>query len=110
MPHFAELNASDIVIRVIVAPDQSWCETELGGKWVVTSYTGSIRGKLAGIGDTYNADHDVFIIPIPHSSWTYDFMSHKWTPPVEYPQEGGIYLWDESTLTWTAVESSQVMP
>ena len=103
MPHFAELNASNIVIRVIDAPDQFWCENELGGKWVLTSYTGSARGKLAGIGDSYDVDRDIFIGPSPYPSWVYDFVNHVWIPPVEYPKDGKFYSWDESTLTWVAV-------
>ena len=103
MPHFAELNASNIVIRVAVSPDQSWCENELGGKWVLTSYTGSIRGKLAGIGDSYDGDRDMFISPAPYPSWVHDFVNYVWTPPVEYPKDGKVHSWDESTLTWVAV-------
>jgi hypothetical protein len=60
MAHYAEIiNGS--VARVIVAKDQEWCEKNLGGTWVQTSYTGSIRGKYAGIGDTYDSVKDEFI-------------------------------------------------
>lgn len=35
----------------------------LAGTWIDTSYTGSRRGKFAGIGDLYDAENDVFIQP-----------------------------------------------
>lgn len=35
----------------------------LAGTWIDTSYSGSRRGKFAGIGDTYDADLDEFISP-----------------------------------------------
>jgi hypothetical protein len=63
MAHFAEI-IDGKVARVIVAHTQEWCEKNLGGTWVQTSYTGSIRGKYAGIGDTYDSATDTFIAPI----------------------------------------------
>jgi len=36
----------------------------LAGTWLDTSYTGSRRGKYAGIGDKYNAELDVFESPV----------------------------------------------
>jgi len=35
------------------------------GTWVDTSYTGSRRGKYAGVGDTYDAELDKFLSPKP---------------------------------------------
>lgn len=35
----------------------------LKGTWIDTSYTGSRRGKYAGIGDRYDAQLDEFILP-----------------------------------------------
>lgn len=35
----------------------------LAGTWLDTSYTGSRRGKYAGVGDRYDADTDTFISP-----------------------------------------------
>lgn len=63
-----------IVREVIVIPymdDDDAKVTEycngigLPGIWIDTSYTGSRRGKYAGIGDKYDADLDEFISPAP---------------------------------------------
>ena len=36
----------------------------LAGTWVDTSYSGSRRGKYAGVGDTYDAATDTFVSPV----------------------------------------------
>lgn len=65
---------NDIVIEVIVIP---YCNDDddevtaycngigLAGTWLDTSYTGSRRGKYAGIGDRYDAETDTFVSPQP---------------------------------------------
>lgn len=69
MAHFAELDDGNRVLRVIVIADAHeadgprFCANLLGGRWVQTSYTGSMRGKFAGIGDVYRVDADVFETP-----------------------------------------------
>ena len=35
----------------------------LAGEWKQTSYSGSFRGKYAGIGDRYDAELDEFVSP-----------------------------------------------
>jgi len=69
MAHFAEIDANNIVVRVLVIPDEQEnrgaeflsVDLGLGGNWVQTSYNGNIRGRFAGIGDKYDAKNDVFI-------------------------------------------------
>lgn len=72
MAHFAELDENNIVLRVLVIDNQHedngqqfLAETlGLGGTWKQTSYNGKIRGKFAGVGDTYDADLDEFVSPV----------------------------------------------
>ena len=61
-----------VVREVIVIPYQgdtdeavtAYCNSiGLAGTWLDTSYTGSRRGKYAGVGDTYDAVNDVFVAP-----------------------------------------------
>lgn len=71
MAHFAEIDSNNLVVRVLVVPnDQEHRGQEfladdlgLGGTWIQTSYNAKIRGKFAGIGDTYDPIADVFISP-----------------------------------------------
>jgi hypothetical protein len=70
MSHFAEIDENSKVIRVLVGnnddPDEGKAVIEsLGGTWVKTSYTGSIRYNYAGIGYTYDPIDDAFIAPMP---------------------------------------------
>lgn len=78
MAHFAELDTDNKVVRVVVVgnPDCldgngqesetvgiAFCQSLFGADttWVQTSYNGNMRGKYAGIGDTYDAASDLFI-------------------------------------------------
>lgn len=71
MAHFAEIGPNDTVIRVLVVPDdkERWGqkflaqELMLGGEWIQTSYNNRIRGKFAGLGDTYDRVADAFVAP-----------------------------------------------
>jgi hypothetical protein len=71
--HAARIDENGIVREVIVIPYMNdddeqvtvYCNSiGLAGTWIDTSYTGSRRGKYAGIGDTYDAEVDEFISPV----------------------------------------------
>jgi hypothetical protein len=74
MAHYAFLNEENLVIEVITGKDENelidgvtpeeWYEKFRGQKCVRTSYNGNIRGKYAGIGDTYDSVKDVFVSPL----------------------------------------------
>jgi len=83
MSHWAELDNSNVVIRVLVGDNNDpagdegyqWLIDSLGGTWVKTSYNtrGGIhilggtpfRKNYAGIGMTYDSTRDAFISPKP---------------------------------------------
>jgi hypothetical protein len=73
MSHWAELDKTNKVIRVLVGDnnDQAgdegyqWLIDNLGGTWVKTSYNGSIRYNYAGVGYSYDPIDDAFIAPVP---------------------------------------------
>ena len=73
----------------------------LGGTWLQTSYTGSIRRRFAAPGMRYYAVRDAFVLPQPWPSWTLDDAS-DWQPPVPRP-EGEDWEWDEGAQTWREV-------
>ena len=115
MAHFAELDGSNIVLRVCVVDNanvpsdkhidgETWCTNFWGGTWKQTSYNNTFRKSYAGIGDTYDATKDVFIKPKPHASWTLD-SDNDWQAPLTRPDDCMIkdpengtkaYSWDES--------------
>ena len=110
MSHFAELDDNNIVLRVLVGDNNmpnegyDWFVENLGGRWVKTSYSGSIRKNFAGIGFAYDEERDAFIAPKPFDSWSLNEDSCRWQSPVPYPQDGRLYIWNEDTLTWIEVE------
>ena len=113
MAHFAEV-VDGTVTRVIVANTKGWCEDNLGGTWVQTSYNTQgnvhtlggtpLRKNYAGIGYTYDAQKDAFIPPKPYNSWTLNETSCLWEPPTPYPNDDNRYTWNESTTSWDVVE------
>lgn len=74
MAHFAEI-VDGLVVRVVVADTQDWCEQNLGGEWVQTSYNTyggvhllggePLRKNYAGVGYKYDAIRDAFVPPKP---------------------------------------------
>jgi hypothetical protein len=107
MAHFAEL-VDGVVERVIVADSAEWCEANLGGTWVQTSYNthGGVHTQggtplhknYAGIGYTF--DGTGFAAPQPYASWTLNETSYLWEAPVAYPEDGKRYQWNEDDLAW----------
>ena len=41
-----------------------------------------------------------FIEPCPFPSWKFDEDIEWWAPPIDYPQDGKKYVWDEESLSW----------
>jgi hypothetical protein len=111
MSHFAEIDENNVVLRVLVGDNDmpnegyDWFVENLGGTWIKTSYNGSIRKNFAGIGYTYNEELDAFIPTKPHESWSLNSSTCLWQAPVEYPQDGRAYVWNEESLLWVELEA-----
>jgi len=109
MSHFAEIDSNDLVIRVIVA-EQDFMNLGLLGNpnnWIKTSYNTQggihinsgtpLRKNFASTGYTYDRERDAFIPPKPYPSWILDENTCNWVAPIEMPDDGKIYRWDEGT-------------
>jgi hypothetical protein len=113
MAHFAEILENNIVGRVLVVPDseehrgQEFLNDDIGlpGRWIQTSYNNKIRKIFAAPGYEYLEDVDAFKLPKPegYPSFIFDEDSWSWIPPVEYPEDGKIYAWDEGSTSWVEV-------
>jgi hypothetical protein len=107
MAHYAKVE-DGIVTQVIVADGPDWCEQNLGGEWVQTSYNThggvhsggkfAIHKNYAGVGFTF--DGVGFAAPQPYPSWTLNSESYLWEAPLAYPTDGESYSWDEETTSW----------
>lgn len=113
MAHFAEIGADNKVVRVIVADTKEWCEANLGGTWIQTSYNTHagehpegrpLHKNYAGIG--YHWDGIGFFAPQPYPSWTKNADTYLWEPPVPMPTDGKFYTWNEDSKTWDEVTSA----
>ena len=124
MAHFAELNSSNLVLRVIVVSNEdvdanggdestgaeNFVPTIVphstgGTAWKQTSYNNNFRKQYAGIGYSYDASKDKFIQAQPYPSWTLD-SNDDWQAPVTYPSATSVsgndlfIRWDEDNLRW----------
>ena len=111
MAHYAKVE-DGIVTQVIVADSQEWCQANLGGEWIQTSYNtqGGVNSReggtalhknYAGIG--YEWDGVGFFAPQPYPSWTKDADTYLWNAPVAYPTDGERYSWNEAELKWESL-------
>ena len=109
MAHWAEIDENNKVIRVTVGDNDDpngdegyqWLLDNLGGRWIKTSYNNKIRGKYAALGDTYNQTEDIFISEQPYPSWIR--IGSFWKAPVDLPEDGKQYKWDEDSKTWVEI-------
>ena len=63
----------------------------------------SLRKNFAGIGYKYDEELDAFIEPVidaSYESWVLDTTEGIYKPPVDYPDDGESYQWDESITNW----------
>jgi hypothetical protein len=72
---------------------------KLDGVWKQTSFNNNFRKTYAGIGCTYDAIKDQFVVVQPYASWSLD-ANNDWQAPTPKPE--GNYMWDEETLAWVA--------
>ena len=118
MAHFAELNSSNEVLRVIVVSNEDVdanggdqhadAETFVttivphstgGVAWKQCSYNNNFRKQYASKGYTYDASKNKFIQPQPYPSWALD-ASDDWKAPVDKPDDGKLYIWNETDTQW----------
>ena len=121
MAHFAELNSSNEVLRVIVvsnddvnanggdqhADAETFVTTIVphstgGVAWKQCSYNNNFRKQYAGKGYTYDSSKNIFIADKPYASWALD-ASDDWQAPVNKPDDGKMYNWNETDRQWEEV-------
>ena len=119
MSHFAEVDSTNVVLRVIVA-EQDFINSGAVGDpkhWIQTSYNTycgvhkkggtPLRGNYAGTGYTYDVTLDAFVAPKPYASWVLDKTTCSWNAPIPYPNDDKPYEWDEEKKQWVvSVEPS----
>ena len=121
MAHFAELNSSNEVLRVVVisntdvdanggdehADAETFVTNLLGHEgagvtWKQTSFNYNFRKQYAGVGYSYDPSKNKFIGIKPYTSWTLN-SDDNWEAPVTYPDDSKGYNWNETTQAWDEV-------
>ena len=123
MAHFAEINTNNVVLRVLVVPDdqehrgEEYLSTDLGlgGRWLKCSYNtvsgvhkngkDPFRGTYPSEGYVYDESLDRFTPRKPFDSWHWDEEMYSWQPPFDKPNDGIPRRWDESVKNWVEIES-----
>jgi hypothetical protein len=113
MAHWAELDETNKVIRVLVGDNNDpagdegyqWLIDNLGGTWIQTSYNGTIRKNFAGVGYQYDEVTDAFYAPQPYPSWKLDKKA-QWQAPKAHPKDGLAYSWNEENQTWDLISET----
>jgi len=121
MAHYAILDENNIVTAVIVGKDEhetyegqpmDW-EAYYGGKRTSYNTVGGVhlhggtpfRKNYAGIGYTYRQDIDAFVPIKPYPSWVLDENTCQWQAPVNMPQDGKMYTWNEESISWIEINA-----
>ena len=129
MAHFAKIDNLGTVVFVTVGRDEDdGKELELcartGDTYRQTSYntrggvhydpeTGlpsadqskAFRKNYAGIGYKYDETRDAFIPPQPYPSWDLVEETCLWKSPVQMPDDGKKYKWNEDNQNWVEVNN-----
>jgi hypothetical protein len=88
MKRMAQVDANGIVTNIIIANDD----------WNVEGFVEYTDENPACIGGTY--ENGKFIPPKRFASWILNEKTYQWEAPVAYPNDGKMYFWDESTISW----------
>jgi hypothetical protein len=123
MAHYALLNYNNIVTKVITGKDETSQDYNMElvyqdiykqvckrtsyntRKGVHTQGGIPFRKNYAGIGYTYDESKNAFIPPKPYASWVLNEETCLWESPVNMPEEGGDYEWNENTQQWVLIQN-----
>lgn len=105
MSHFAKIDSNNIVTEVLSSEKDFINSGVVGDEflWIQTSYNSNFRKNYAGIGMTYDSVRNAFIPPKPYPSWTLVEATCQWEAPVDYPDDGKEYIWNEETTNWVEI-------
>jgi hypothetical protein len=127
MAHYAKV-VNGIVKQVIVAEEEFFKTfvDDSPGEWIQTSYntvggvhytrdedgciigpsedqSKALRYNFAGPYWYYDRRADAFYEPQPYPSWTLNKENFLWEAPVEKPQDGNLYSWNEDNMSWNKI-------
>jgi hypothetical protein len=117
---FTEIDDSNIVINATIWEDSILGDpaSEENGKNYLASFFSvpankfvqtfddGTRKQFVGVGATWDAANNVFILSQPFPSWALD-GNYDWQPPVANPNTAGYETrWNEDAVTWDGLKLS----
>jgi hypothetical protein len=105
MIKYAELDINDTVVNIIISTESQILL--MPGVFIKygTEDTSSLGEAI--ISGTYDRAKNKFISPKPWPSWILN-DSDEWESPVERPEIGTPYSWDENSQTWNRLEQIDI--
>ena len=99
-----ELDVTDFVLipddRESDAVQPQWWHAHfIGSTWDGVKFTSPSPGE----GWVFRASDHVWLSPKPekpYPSHVWDETKWSWLPPVDFPDDGEVYVWDEPTVSW----------
>ena len=100
MAVYAQIDDNNIVLNIIVL-EPEMAATGLWGDLskLIDLDTVEIINSVS-IGFIYHSDKNGFSAPQPYPSWTFNEATLIWSPPVPYPDDGKVYVWEEALQEW----------
>jgi hypothetical protein len=85
-------------------PNAIWKQTSYNTHGGVHDNNGiPFRKNHAGIGYSYDETRDAFIPKKPFNSWILNENTCLWNPPIDKPNDGNKYIWNEEILNWELI-------
>lgn len=106
MAWYAQIGTDSIVQQVLYIADihdGNWVTQTYGGTWVCVDEDTGVQKHFPNTGYTYDKSKNIFIPPKPYSKWVLNEVSYVWQAPVEYPDDGKRYRWDDVLGNWVEV-------
>lgn len=99
MSNFAKV-INNIVEQVIVCEKDIINAGTFGNpnEWIEV-----FNNNYPSIGDIYDIELNAFYSEKPYNSWILNPTTFQWESPINYPNDGNRYNWNESNLTWDVV-------
>lgn len=111
MSFYAKMDQDNVVTDIVYLSDDNEPNTAvylsriLGveGEWKDARLAIN-SANYANIGYTYVPGNEIFMPPKPFASWLMKqnntSKEYYWDAPVDFPQDGKDYSWDEDSLSW----------
>ena len=58
--------------------------------------------------DVYDESRDAFLPIKPFTSWILNEDICLWEPPIERPNNGKLYMWNEETINWIEIVETPI--